>query len=71
MSHIRHILSIETTDIKRGQASTVSEHPLHIRHILSIETTDIKRGQASTAPEHNAHICHILSIKILYSLDGL
>ena len=39
--HIRHILSVESSEVKCGKAATAIEHPAHIRHILSIETTEI------------------------------
>ena len=61
--HIRHIRSVETSEVERGESVTIPEHVPHIRHIRSVEASEIERGESFTIHEHFPHIRHIRSVE--------
>ena len=61
--HIRHLVSVEWWQVKRGEAWALTEHASHIRHLSSVEWWQVERCEAIAATEHTTHILHLGSVE--------
>ena len=59
ITHIRHVVGVERTEVKRREFFATLEHTAHIRHLAGVELTQVKRRKGLTAEEHAVHIRHI------------
>ena len=63
ITHIRHVVGVERTEVKRREFFATLEHTAHIRYLVGIEFTQVKFSKRWTV-EHMAHIRHFGGIEI-------
>jgi hypothetical protein len=68
--HVEDVGSVETAQVKAGEAGASIEHASHTEDIGSVETAQVQAAEAGAVQEHASHVVDVDRVEIFHSRDG-